>query len=129
MRKCRTVSIESESSRVEEKGRKGQRAAKRVSKDEATARRLGTATMAQTTAGMSLVTPVSSPESNMTSWQVDDLTADATNQNATCARSTRPEDKSSNPPEALLSTSFKGGSRTRASNQLRKVPVDVDAVR
>ena len=58
--------------------------------------------------GMSLVTPVSSPEPNMASWQVDDLTAGATNQNATRARSTRPEDKSSNPPEALLSTSFKG---------------------
>ena len=143
-RECRTVSIESEeprveekptrsrhklryhmeSSRVEEMGRKGQRAAERVSKDEAAARRLGTVTTAKTTASMSLATPVSSPETNVASWQVDDQTTDAANPNATCAGPTRPEDESSNPPEALLSTSLKGGSWTGASDELRKVPVD-----
>ena len=143
-RECRTVSIKSEeprveekptrshhkprhhteSSQVEEKGRKGQRAAERVSKDEATARRPGTATTAKTTASVSLATLASSPEPNVASWQVDDQTTDAANPNATCARPTRPEDESSNPSEALLSTLLEGGSWTRVSDELRKVPVD-----
>ena len=121
---CRTVSIESESSRVEEKGKKGQRAAKRVSKDEAAARRPGTVTTAKTTAGMSLATPVSSPEPDMASWQVDNPTADAVNPNATCAGPTRPADELSNPPEALPSTSLEGGSRTGTSDELGRVPND-----
>ena len=111
-------------SQIEEKGRKGQRAAERVSKDKATARRPGTATMAKTTAGVSLATLASSPEPHMVSWQVDDPTADAANPNATRTGPTRPEDESSNPPEALRSTSLEGGSRTGVSDELGKVPDD-----
>ena len=79
-------------------------------------------TTAKTTASISLATPVSSPEPNMASWQVNDPTADAANPNATCARPTWPEDESSNPPEALLSTSLEGGSQTGASDKLSEVP-------
>ena len=118
--RCRTES----GSRIEEKGRKGQRAAERVSKDEAAARRPGTATMAKTTAGMSLATPASSPEPDMAGWQVDDPTADTANPNATHAGPTRPEDESSNPPEALPSTSLEGESQTGTSDELGRVPVD-----
>ena len=118
--RCRTES----GSQIKEEGRKGQRAAKRVSKDEAAARRLGTATMAKMTAGMSLATPASSPEPDMASWQVDDPTADTANPNVICAGPTRPEDESSNPPEALPSTSLKGGSWTGVSDKLGKDPVD-----
>ena len=113
-----------EGSQVKKKGRKGQRAAKRVSKDEAATRRLVIATMAKTTASVSLTTLVSSPEPDMASWQVDDWTADAVNPNVTCAGPTRSEDKSSNPPEALPSTSLEGESQTGVSNELGKVPVD-----
>ena len=123
-RSCHKLRHCTESSRVEEKGRKGQRAAERVSKDEAAVRRPGTETMAQMTAGVSLVILASSPEPDMASWQVVDPTADAANPNATHTGPTRSEDKSSNPPEALPSTLFKGGSWTGASNELRKVPVD-----
>ena len=67
------------------------------------------------------LTSASSPEPNMASWQVDDPTADAANPNTTSARPTRPEDESSNTPEALPSTPLEGGSRTGASNELRRV--------
>ena len=80
--------------------------------------------MAQTTAGVSLVTPVSCLEPNMASWQVNDMTADTANPNVTHTRPTRTEDKSSNPPEALPSMSLEGGSRTGVSDKLRRVPVD-----
>ena len=134
-RKCRTVSIESEEprveekptrsrhkprhrtesgSRVEEKGRKGERATARAGGHEAAA----------TTVGVSLATSASSPEPNMASWQVDNPTADTANPNATRARPTRPEDESSNPPEALPSTSLEGGSQTGASDELGRVPND-----
>ena len=86
--------------------------------------RAGEYEAAATTVGVSLATSASSPEPHMASWQVDDPTADAVNPNVTCARPTRSEEKSSNPPEALPSMSLEGGSRTRVSNKLRKVPVD-----
>ena len=135
MRECRRVGVESgpveveekptrsrhkprhrteSGSRVEEKGRKGERATTRAGGHEAAA----------TTASVSLATSASSPEPHMASWQVDDQTADVANPNTTCTGPTRPEDKSSNPPEALLSTSLEGGSWTGASNELRKVPDD-----
>ena len=81
-------------------------------------------TTAKTTASVSLTTPASSPEPDVASWQVDDPTADAANPNATRAGPTRSEDESSNPPEALPSTSLEGGSWTGASDELRRVPVD-----
>ena len=76
------------------------------------------------TVGVSLATSVSSPEPNMASWQVSDPTADAVNPNATHTGPTKPEDESSNSPEALPSTLLKRGSRTKASNELRRVPVN-----
>ena len=76
------------------------------------------------TASVSLATSASSPEPHMADWQVDDPTADAVNPNATCTRPTRSEDKLSNPPEALPSMLLEGGSWTRVSDELGKVPVD-----
>ena len=101
-----------EGSRVEEKGRKDERATTRAGGHEAAAM----------TAGMSLATSTSSPEPNMASWEAHDETSDAANPNTTCAGPTRPEDESPNPPEALPSTSLEGGSRTGVSDELGRVP-------
>ena len=130
---CRTVSIESEeprvkekptrsrhkprhrteSSRVEEKGRKGERATTRARGHKAAAM----------TAVVSLATSVSSPEPHMASQEAHDETSDAANPNATCTRPTRPEDESHNPPKRLPSMPLEGR-RTGASNKLSEVPND-----
>ena len=106
-------------SRIEEEGKKGQRAAKRVSKDKATARRLGAETTARTTASVSLATPASSPEPHVASWQLGDTTADAVNPNATCAEPTRPVDESYNPSGPLPSTSLREAGLDRVMSSAR----------